>query len=133
MQGRGMTKGCPSNMPTPTLKSRASGRWTEARFWQFLRSALRQASIRWPPKADAMRAARRPYDGANPRQKWEYLCADCGAWCMGKNVAAHHVEPCGTLRSYSDLPAFVRREFCEVDGYEVLCQDCHKDKHTKRS
>lgn len=110
-------------------RTRAGGTWTEARFFQFIRTSLRQASIRWPAKAQAKNKARRKYDGPNRRQKWEYQCAQCGDWFMGKDVELDHIVPVGTLKTFADLPGFAERLFCEEDGYQVLCKErCHARK-----
>jgi len=114
-------------MPKPP-KTRAGGTWTEARYWQFVRSGLRLLSRRWPPRAEALKRARRAYVGPNPRQKWEYRCAACGRWWMGKEVQVDHLIPCGTIASYGDVGGFVERLLCEVDGFRVLCLTCHHDK-----
>jgi len=50
---------------------------------------------------------------------------------MDKEVAVDHIIPAGTLRCADDLPQFVERLFCEVDGLQVLCKTCH-DKKTKK-
>ena len=113
-------------------KPYAGGRWSQARFFGFIRSALRRTSTRWPPKCDASKAARRKYTGPNKRQKWEVRCSECGKWYKLKEVNVHHTGPCGTLKAFTDLPGFVERLFCEVDGFEVLCNDkCHKARHEK--
>ena len=109
-------------------RTRASNRWTESRFWAFLRSNLRRASVRWPPRPDAKNAARREYAGDNKRQKWEYQCESCGGWYMGKEVEVDHRVPCGSLKSYEDVEGFVRRLFCEAAGFRVLCKACHKER-----
>lgn len=108
-------------------RTRAGNEWTEASFWGFIRSALRDASRKWPPRKRALLNARRRYVGPNKRQKWEYECAGCGRWRMAKEVQVDHVEPCGTLKEYEDLPEFVRRLFCEVGELRVLCLACHKE------
>lgn len=107
-------------------KHRSGNEWSEARFWQFLRSGLRQMSRRWPPLArQAINAARRKYDGENKRQKWEYQCSTCKAWRNRKQVEVDHIVPCGSLKSLDDLPGFVERLFCEPEGLRVLCDACH--------
>ena len=103
------------------------GTYTVKGFFGWLRSQLRRASLRWKPRADALKEARRPYTGENKRRKWEYQCSVCGEWCNGKDVQADHIKPCGTLTCYDDLPKFVERLFCEVDGFRVLCKPCHLD------
>jgi hypothetical protein len=32
------------------------------------------------------------------------------------------------LKDYSDLPGFVERMFCEVEGFQLLCKGCHQTK-----
>lgn len=102
--------------------------WTEARFFGFLRSALRRASSRWPPKYQCLANAKRPYKGTNKRQKFEYLCAHCGKYFPAKEVSVDHVVPVGTLRCWEDLPGFCERLFCGVDGLQVLCDPSHAEK-----
>ena len=110
-------------------KPRAGGRWSEARFFGFLRSGLRRMSVRWPPKNDCMRASRRAYKGPNKRQKWEAQCSGCGQWFKLKEVKVHHIVPCGTLRCWADLAGFAQRLFCEAAGFRVLCVSCHEKVH----
>lgn len=101
--------------------------WTEARFWGFLRSALRRASDRFPPKQQAKILYRRKYNGGG-RQKWEYQCVDCKEWFAEKNIEVDHIEPVGTLRDWSDLPDFCKRLFCGVEGFALRCRPCHQIK-----
>ena len=104
---------------------------TEAAFWSWLRSALRQKSRWWKPVAEAKLRARKPYKGKNKRQKWEYQCAHCKNHFKADEVSVDHIVPAGTLRTYADLPGFVERLFCEVDGLQVLCNPCHNEKTKK--
>lgn len=105
--------------------------WTQARFFGFLRSALRQASSRWPPKYKVLQASRRAYNGENKRRKWEFKCAECGDWFPQKEVAVDHIIQVGTLKKFEDLPGFVERMFCAESGLQVLCTECHKAKGTE--
>ena len=52
----------------------------------------------------------------------------CREWFKRADIEVDHVEPCGTLRTYDDLPQFVRRLFAEVDELRVLCRDCHRSR-----
>ena len=112
-------------------KPYAGGRWSKARFFSFLRSGLRRMSVRWPSKSDALRASRRPYKGNNKRRKWDYKCAQCGKWFMGKEVRVHHRVEVGTLKCFDDLPQFVERLFCEEPGFVILCDFCHQKLHQR--
>lgn len=103
--------------------------WTSAKFFAFLRSALRSAWSRYPVKWKVLQKARRNYKGPNKQQKYEFLCAGCGKWFKAKDVSVDHIEPAGTLRSYEDLPDFVRKMFVSEDELQVLCtKGCHSAK-----
>lgn len=85
--------------------------------------------MRWPPVYEALNAAKRPYEGPNKRQKFEYQCAGCGGWFIRKAVQVDHIVPTGSLKSYEDLPGFVERLFVGVEGLQILCIDtCHAAK-----
>ena len=107
-------------------RTRAGGEWTEAEFWSFLRSGLREKSRRWPPLVrQVFDAVRRKNQSENRRLKWEYQCRRCEVWFPRNQVEADHIVPCGSLRSFADLQGFAERLFVEVDGLQVLCGDCH--------
>jgi hypothetical protein len=105
-------------------KPRAAGQWTEAKYWAFLRSGLRRLWLRsWPPRTTALRAARRPYEGPNKRQQWEYGCKICGLFYAAKEVQVDHIQPCGNIDR--DVAGFVARLFCEAEGLRCVCKPCH--------
>jgi len=107
-------------------KTRGGGKYTESGFFSFIRSGLRSKYMRWPPRYEVLRAARRPSkDKSNPRLKWQFKCAICKKWKAQKEVEVDHKIPCGSLRSFEDLPGFCSRLFCEADGLRVLCKTCH--------
>ena len=113
-------------------RTRAGNEWTEAAFWGFLRSALRRASMRWPPIARlALLKVREPYTappGARKtRRKWQYRCAICGTAKWRDQVAVDHIIPCGKCSSFDELATFASRLFCEVDGLRILCGPCHAE------
>lgn len=111
------------------VKPRNGGKFTESAFWSFIRSTLRQKSRWWIPISMAKKNARRPYKGPNNRQKFEYKCAKCGKWFPEKAISVDHIIPAGSLNCADDLPGFVERLFCEVEGLQVLCNDtCHNEK-----
>lgn len=112
-------------------RTRAGNEWTEAAFWGFIRSALRQASRRWPPIArHALEASKRESQSDNKRLKWEYWCSACDEWFPRKSVIVEHIEPCGTLKSWEDLSPFAERLFVEADGLTIHCKGC-ADAKTK--
>ena len=101
-------------------RTRNGGNWTEARYFSFIRSALRSAFQKWGPKHEAKKLAKRGYN--------QYECAHCGEIYGNKDTEVDHIQPAGSLKAYDDLPAFVERMFCEVDGFQVLCKACHQVK-----
>jgi len=110
------------------VRTRNAGTMTESAFWSFIRSALRQKSRWWKPITQCKQKARRPYKGPNKRQKFEYQCKYCEQWFPEKRVNVDHIVPAGQLRTAADLPGFVERLFCEIDGLQVLCSNCHDEK-----
>ncbi len=123
-----MTKKRKTSRKTKVVRTRNAGTMTESAFWSFIRSALRQKSRWWKPITQCKLKARRPYKGSNKRQKFEYQCNNCKEWFPDKRVNVDHITPAGTLRSAADLPGFVERLFCEIDGLQVLCSKCHDEK-----
>lgn len=98
--------------------------WTEAKFWGFIRSALRMAHTRWAPMHIAKKNAKTLYTGKG-RNKFVYECAHCHKKFFDKETEVHHKIGVGKLNCFEDLPGFVKRLFCGVDGYEVVCKKCH--------
>jgi 5-methylcytosine-specific restriction endonuclease McrA len=107
-------------------RTRAGNTWTEARYWGFIRSALREANRKYPPRFQAKLAARHNVDW--DRCRYGYECAECGELFKDKEVQVDHIVPAGTLKCYEDLPSFVANMFCEPDGLQVLCKPCHQTK-----
>lgn len=101
---------------------------TESQFWQMIRSTLRNRTRFWVPKNNCIKAARRVSQSKNKRLKWEFQCSKCKQFFPQKMIEAHHSEEAGSLKSYEDLPEFVRKLFSE-DGWIALCKDCHKKEH----
>lgn len=102
--------------------------WSTAKFFGFLRSSLRSASSKWPPKYEVLLAARRPSQSENKRLKWEFHCNACGSWFPQKEVSVDHIVPVGSLKTWEDISPFCQRLFVGQAGLQVLCTGCH---HTK--
>lgn len=104
-------------------RTRNGGKWSEARYFGFIRSALRAAFRKWGPKHDAKQAAKVAHN--------TYVCAQCDGWFGASQVEVDHIEPAGSLKNFDDLAGFTERLFCEVDGFQVLCLPCHAKKTQK--
>lgn len=100
-------------------------KWSTAAWWGFIRGKLRNAHQRWPPANEALLKARRKSESTNKKLKWEFECSECHGWFPQTKVERDHVIPCGPLQSFDDLPRFVERMFCDVEGYAILCKPCH--------
>ena len=112
-------------MATPPFKHYP--KWSEARFWGFVRSALRRAWTRWPPKYELLAEAKRIVPkNKNTRHKFEYQCTECKEWFANKDIEVDHIIPAGSLKCYQDLPKFVERLFVGKEYLRVVCKPCHK-------
>ena len=111
--------------PCPTHPVLSMGRYRT-----FVRSAMRRAWLKWPPRFEALKLVRRPYVGPNKRQQWEFQCAGCKCWHMGKNVAVDHIENWGQIWNLSMAEAWSRL-LVAVDKLQVLCKTCHTIKSTE--
>ena len=98
--------------------------WTTAKFWSFIRSGLRAKWSRWPPKYETLATVKRTVEGQ--RHKYEFQCSQCLNWFKQKEVEVDHIEACGSLNKYEDLPQFVKRLFVGTDKLRVVCKPCHR-------
>ena len=107
----------------------SNGEWTSSRFFQFIRTSLRQASARWAPrfKCLANAYAVTKVNKSSGRLAKHYTCAICRNVFPQKEVSVDHIIPVGTLQKFDDLPDFTRKLFCEIDGLRVLCNPCHTE------
>ena len=115
----------------PVEKPRADGQWTESRFNSFIKSALRKASIKWPPKYQVKKEAEvgKKINKSTGRIAMHYCCAGCSDHFPNSYVSVDHilpvVDPTTGFVSWDDV---IERMFCEIDGLQVLCKDCHDEK-----
>lgn len=109
------------------------GQWTVARRNSFIKSALRNA--RWPVKYAALKRAEcghiiNPETG---RKNKAYLCSSCGGRFQQKLVKADHIAPVVPVTGFDSWDGVIDRLFCEIDGYQVLCNNCHDAKTKKEN
>lgn len=106
------------------------GQWSESRFNSFVKSALRSASIRWPPRYTILADA---FVGSKINQKTgrmakHYQCNCCKGEFPLKEVQVNHIEPVVPVEGFTTWDDIIYRMFCEQDGLEVLCVPCHKER-----
>src|ERR1700677_279103 len=93
---------------------------------QFVRWTLRRASFRWPPRGEALKAAR--------IERGLYQCNLCKGRFKNKEVKVDHVDPVVPILSNScrnvspSTEQFVQRMFPAGEGFQVLCKPCHDNK-----
>ncbi len=118
--------------------------YTLAGFRSFIMSGLRDKSSRWSPKTMAKKRAR---DGKliNPktgRENWANRCASCNDRFLEKTTVVDHVKPVIPVEGFKasrrnflgyDFNEVIRRLFCEADGLQVLCKECHDIKSKKEN
>lgn len=114
------------------------GKWTRARFLGYIKSGLRSLSQKWPPKHEVKKAARVErgrYKCAGYRKRWHIVPASTKI--NGKrvnNVHVDHINPViDPKEGFVSWDKVIERMFCEAEGLQVLCYDCHKRKtHDER-
>lgn len=104
------------------------GEWTEARYFSFIKSGLRSASQRWPPKYKVLSGA---FVGSriNPKSgriAKHYKCNSCQDAYPAKDVEVNHIIPVIPVTGFDSWDGVIKRLFCEEQGLEVLCKPCHK-------
>jgi len=112
---------------------RNGGTWTEGRFSSFIKSALRTAHAKWGPKHTAKKAAWVSHG--------KYRCAQCntvgpatlpplpGRKRRRNNAAVDHIDPVVNPEvGFTTWDEYIRRMFCEVSNYQILCWVCHTKK-----
>lgn len=105
------------------------GQWTRARFNAFIKSALRTASMRWPPRNDVLKRSR--------VERGKYRCAGYQVRphivtksLAGKNnVFVDHIDPIVNPEvGFISWDELIADMFCEADNLQILCGDCHDRK-----
>jgi hypothetical protein len=109
----------------------SDGTMSNAGFFSFIRSALRQKSRWFLPIKNCKERQKLPYIGTNKRRKWLYRCEGCLGLFDSKEVNVHHIIECGELNSFEDLPGFVKRLFCDSKDLKLVCSKCHDKEHGK--
>ena len=110
-----------------------SGQWTEARMHSFIKGGLRGISVRWPPKILVKKNAW--------VERGIYLCAGHQRAAHKvpvtikknsrrvNNISVDHIDPViNPINGFENWDMLIERMFCEVEGLQLLCKDCHSLK-----
>lgn len=120
--------------PLHAKKTRNAGRWTEARWRGFVVSALRAASRRWPPKSDVLKSARAGHvmSVRLKRMVNAYRCELCTKQFTSTYMRVDHKAPVvDPKKGWASFDTFIKRLFCEAEGLQAVCIECHKTKTDK--
>lgn len=107
------------------------GRWTDSRFHSFVKSALRSASSRWPPKFDAINNSfvGKRVNKKSGREAKHYKCNCCWGDFPASEIQVDHIQPViDPFVGFVSWDEVVKRMFCEAEGFQILCKACHKNK-----
>ena len=105
-----------------------SGQWSQARYNSFIKSALRSASVRWPPRYTVLNEAfvEKGINPATGRVAKLFRCKCCGSLFPQSQIDINHIEPVVPIAGFDSWDGVIKRMFCEKEGMEALCQPCHK-------
>jgi hypothetical protein len=87
---------------------------------------LRRASYRWPARGQAMAEAR--------VSRGQYRCAKCKGIFGNKHISLDHKKPVVNPKWPKKwdwkvyIAEYIERLFCDKEGFQVLCDDCHDEK-----
>lgn len=98
----------------------------------FVRSALRRASMRWKPKNNVLNAAKteRKINPRTGRLKWFYICNICKKEV--DKVELDHIKPVVPLDAKKrNWDRFIKNLLCDESGFQAICTSCHGIKTAK--
>lgn len=87
---------------------------------QFAINVLRRGSYRHYAR---WQASNRAKIGRN-----EYFCEICGVIGPKRNYQLDHKIPVIPLEGFDNFDNYIDRLYCDVDGYQLICIPCHKEK-----
>ena len=86
----------------------------------FVIATLRRASYRWFSRSEALTRAR--------ISRGVYKCEMCLQPFPKKEVHLDHIHPIVPVTGFDTWDGYIERLFCNVDGFSVLCENCHYAK-----
>lgn len=84
----------------------------------WVKTKLRSASLLWPARAEAIKAAR--------AERGKYKCAECRELFIRSQIQLDHINPVVDPKTgWTTFDDFINRLFCDAEGFRVLCRQCH--------
>lgn len=106
---------------------------TQAAFKAMIKNSLRNKSRFWKPKQQAKKDAfiGMRINKKSGRKAKHYRCAICGEAFPDKHIELDHIEPVVGEKGFQTWDIYIDRMFCDADGYQCLCKECHLHKTNK--
>lgn len=92
----------------------------DTRLKRFIVASLRRATLYWPERNEALKAAR--------IERGLYQCNHCKECFSKKQVRLDHIEPVVRLSGFTNWDDYLKRMFPKAEGFQVLCLGCDKLK-----
>lgn len=107
-----------------TKRTYNNGTWTKAKWTAWIKNILRRGSYRWPPRYEAIKAAK--------VERGVYMCRGYGRRAhrvRHKEIQIDHIVPViDPATGHTTFDKYINRLFCEADNLQILCLSCHKAK-----
>ncbi len=101
-----------------------NGEWTKAKFTAWMKNILRRGSYRWPPRYEALKAAK--------VERGVYMCRGYKKRAHRvayRDIQIDHIMPVvDPATGHTTWDKYINRLYCEVSNLQVLCKPCHKLK-----
>lgn len=95
----------------------------------FIINTLRRASFRWKPRGESKKRYKvKVGEFKTGRAKYGYKCAHCEGVFKSGEVKMDHIDPVVALTGWENFDVFIERMFCDEDGFQCLCPECHDKK-----
>ena len=98
---------------------------TDTRFRSTLISVLRRFSRFWYPSKIVLDRAR--------IARGVYQCSSCSKVVGPKDIKIDHINPVVPIEGFTTWDDFISRLFCDENGLQAICKDCHKIKTDKEN
>jgi len=85
----------------------------------WVKTRLRSASLIWPARNEAIKAAR--------AERGKYRCEQCRELFLRSQIQLDHINPVVDPKTgWTTFDDFIVRLFCDAEGFRVLCRICHE-------
>ena len=92
---------------------------------------MRGATTRYPPKYETLNDAfvDKRVNSKTGRVGKHFQCASCKGIFPTKEVQVDHIQPVvDPVKGFEDWNTYIERLFCDREGFQVLCVECHSEK-----